>query len=82
MPVVIGTTGLFDDDFDEIDAEARAAGVGVATGNFSLTAALLQHLARIAARHVTSFEVIEHNPADQARRPQRHGPRAGRGALA
>ncbi len=63
VPVVIGTTGLFDDDFDEIDAEARAAGVGVATGNFSLTAALLQHLARIAARHVTSFEVIEHNPA-------------------
>lgn len=65
VPVVIGTTGLFDDDFEEIDAEARAAGVGVATGNFSLTAALLQHLARIAARHVASFEVIEHNPASK-----------------
>jgi 4-hydroxy-tetrahydrodipicolinate reductase len=63
VPVVIGTTGLFDDDFAEIDAEARAAGVGVATGNFSLTAALLQHLARIAARYVTSFEVIEHGAA-------------------
>ena len=63
VPVVIGTTGLFDDDFEAIDAEARAAGVGVATGNFSLTAALLQHLARIAARHVASVEVIEHNPA-------------------
>ena len=61
--MVIGTTGLFDEDFGEIDAEAHAAGVGVATGNFSLTAGLLQHLARIAARHVPSFEVIEHNPA-------------------
>ena len=63
VPVVIGTTGLFDDDFAAIDAEARQAGVGVATGNFSLTAALLQHLARIAARHVQSFEVIEHGAA-------------------
>ena len=63
VPVVIGTTGLFDDDFAAIDAEARQAGGGVATGNFSLTAALLQHLARIAARHVQGFEVIEHGAA-------------------
>ena len=65
VPVVIGTTGLFDDDFAEIDATARAAGVGVATGNFSLTAALLQHLARIAARHVGRFEVIEQGRAEK-----------------
>jgi 4-hydroxy-tetrahydrodipicolinate reductase len=65
VPVVIGTTGLFDDDFAEIDAAARAAGVGVATGNFSLTAALLQHLGRIAARHVARFEVIEQGPAEK-----------------
>jgi 4-hydroxy-tetrahydrodipicolinate reductase len=63
VPVVIGTTGLFDEDFAEIDAAARAAGVGVATGNFSLTAALLQHLGRIAARHVERFEIIEHGAA-------------------
>ncbi len=63
VPVVIGTTGLFDDDFAEIDAAARAAGVGVATGNFSLTAALLQHLGKIAARHVPHFEVIEQGAA-------------------
>ena len=63
VPVVIGTTGLFEDDFAEIDAAARAAGVGVATGNFSLTAALLQHLGRIAARHVPQFEVIEQGAA-------------------
>ncbi len=61
--MVIGTTGLFDEDFAEIDAAARAAGVGVATGNFSLTAALLQHLGKIAARHVPRFEIVEHGAA-------------------
>ena len=63
IPVVIGTSGLFDDDFTAIDAAARAAGVGVASGNFSLTAALLQHLGKIAARHVPRFEIIEQNGA-------------------
>ena len=65
VPVVIGTTGLFDEDFAAIDAAARAAGVGVATGNFSPTAALLQHLGRIAARYVARFEVIEQGPAEK-----------------
>jgi 4-hydroxy-tetrahydrodipicolinate reductase len=69
VPVVIGTTGLFDDDFAEIDAAARAAGVGVATGNFSLTAALMQHLGRIAARHVARFEVIEQGAAGKPDAP-------------
>jgi 4-hydroxy-tetrahydrodipicolinate reductase len=65
IPVVIGTSGLFDDDFAAIDAAARAAGVGVASGNFSLTAALLQHLGKIAARHVPRFEIIEQNGASK-----------------
>jgi 4-hydroxy-tetrahydrodipicolinate reductase len=65
VPVGIGTTGLFDEDFAEIDAEARAAGVGVATGNFSLTAALLQHPGRIAARYVPRFEVVEQGAAEK-----------------
>ncbi len=65
IPVVIGTTGLFDADFEQIDAAARRAGVGAATGNFSVTAALLQHLARIAARHVPQWEVIEYGKADK-----------------
>jgi 4-hydroxy-tetrahydrodipicolinate reductase len=63
IPVVIGTSGLFDDDFAAIDAAAREAGVGVASGNFSHLAALLQHLGKIAARHVPSFEIIEQNGA-------------------
>ena len=49
VPVVIGTTGLSDADFEQIDEAARAAGLGAVTGNFAITAALLQHLAKIAA---------------------------------
>jgi 4-hydroxy-tetrahydrodipicolinate reductase len=63
VPVVIGTTGLTDADFEAIDAAARAAGVGCATGNFAITAALLQHFARFAARHVPHWEVVEYNKA-------------------
>jgi 4-hydroxy-tetrahydrodipicolinate reductase len=63
VPVVIGTTGLTDADFERIDGAARSAGVGVATGNFSVTAALMQHLARFAARHVADWEIVEYGPA-------------------
>jgi 4-hydroxy-tetrahydrodipicolinate reductase len=63
VAVVIGTTGLTNADFERIDAAARAAGVGAATGNFSLTAALMQHLARFAARHVPDWEIIEYGSA-------------------
>lgn len=60
IPVVLGTTGLEAADFAEIDAAARRAGVGVVTGNFSVTAALLQHFALFAARHVECFEVVDY----------------------
>jgi 4-hydroxy-tetrahydrodipicolinate reductase len=63
VPVVIGTTGLTDADFERIDVAARSAGVGVATGNFSVTAALMQHLARFAARHIADWEIVEYAPA-------------------
>jgi 4-hydroxy-tetrahydrodipicolinate reductase len=44
--VVIGSSGLADDEMAAIDAEASRAGVGViAVGNFALTAALLQRFA-------------------------------------
>ncbi len=59
--VVIGTSGLSDADYGEIDAAARKAKVGVlAAGNFALTAVLLQHFALIAARHLPSWEVIDY----------------------
>lgn len=57
---VIGTSGLGEDDYEEIEAAARAAGCGViAAGNFSVTAALLKHFAGIAARHVPHWEIID-----------------------
>jgi 4-hydroxy-tetrahydrodipicolinate reductase len=69
VPVVIGTTGLTDADFERIDADARSAGVGVATGNFSVTAALMQHLARFAARHIADWEIVEYAPAQKPDAP-------------
>jgi 4-hydroxy-tetrahydrodipicolinate reductase len=53
VAVVIGSSGLTADDFADIDAAARAAGVGaVAAGNFSLTAAMMLAGAELAARHI------------------------------
>lgn len=58
--VVIGSSGLTQDDFAEIDALARSAGVGVvAVGNFAITAALLQKFAVEAAKYVANWEIID-----------------------
>lgn len=57
---VIGSSGLGDTDFAEIDSLARASGVGVlAVGNFAITAALLQRFAVDAARHIGAWEIID-----------------------
>jgi 4-hydroxy-tetrahydrodipicolinate reductase len=59
--VVVGTSGLTDADYAEIDAWAKAKAVGVfAAGNFSVTAALLQHFALIAARQMTHWEILDY----------------------
>ena len=58
--VVIGTSGLTAGDFRDIEAAAAAAHSGViAAGNFSLTAAILKHLAGIAARHLPHREIVD-----------------------
>jgi 4-hydroxy-tetrahydrodipicolinate reductase len=64
VAVVIGTSGLTGRDFEEIDAAARERGVGVvASGNFSLTAAMCQAGALLAARHLPHWEVIDYASA-------------------
>ena len=64
---MIGTSGLTAADFEEIDAAARARGVGViAAGNFSLTAAMAQAAALLAARHLPQWEVIDYASASKA----------------
>jgi len=67
VAVVIGTSGLTADDFDEIDAAARGRGLGViAAGNFSLTAAMAQAAALLVARHLPHWEVIDYASATKA----------------
>jgi 4-hydroxy-tetrahydrodipicolinate reductase len=59
--VVIGTSGLTDNNFDEIDEAARKNKVGVlAAGNFAITAVLLQRFAEIAARYIPHWEIIDY----------------------
>lgn len=59
--VVIGTSGLTDEDYAAIAAIATARRRGVlAVGNFALTVVLLQKFAEIAARYVPSWEIIEY----------------------
>jgi 4-hydroxy-tetrahydrodipicolinate reductase len=70
VAVVIGTSGLTAADFADIDAAARERGVGViASGNFSVTAAMAQAAALLAARHLPSWEVIDYASAGKADAP-------------
>lgn len=58
--VVVGTSGLTEEDFEEVDREAKRAGKGVlACGNFALTAALLQKFAEYAAKYLPYWEIVD-----------------------
>jgi len=68
--VVVGTSGLSDDDYGEIDEVAKGAGRGVlAVGNFALTAVLLQKFAEIAARYIPHWEIIDYAHSDKRDAP-------------
>jgi 4-hydroxy-tetrahydrodipicolinate reductase len=59
--VVVGTSGLTEDDFAAIDAVARERKLGVlACGNFALTVVLLQKFAEAAARLIPHWEIIDY----------------------
>ena len=59
--VVVGTSGLADADYAEIDTAARAAKRGVlACGNFAITAVLAMKFAEMAARYLDHFELIDY----------------------
>ncbi len=65
--VVVGTSGLTDAEYAEIDVAARARQRGVlACGNFALTAVLLQRFAEQAAKLLPQWEIIDY--ADDAKR--------------
>jgi 4-hydroxy-tetrahydrodipicolinate reductase len=68
--VVIGASGLTDEDYLEIDALARKHQVGViAAGNFAITAILMQRFATIAAKYVPQWEIIEYGEASKLDAP-------------
>jgi len=58
--LVIGTTGLSEENLAEIEQLCRANKVGaVVAPNFSLGAALLMHLSKIAAKFFDHTEIVE-----------------------
>jgi 4-hydroxy-tetrahydrodipicolinate reductase len=59
--VVIGSSGLRSEDFDEINRAALDNKVGViAAGNFAITAVLLQRFACEAAKYLSQWEIIDY----------------------
>ncbi len=60
VSLVIGTTGLTDDELSEINRLALAHKVGaVVAPNFALGAVLMIHLAKVAAKYLDYAEIIE-----------------------
>ncbi|MFC1917448.1 4-hydroxy-tetrahydrodipicolinate reductase [Chloroflexota bacterium] len=60
VDLVIGTTGLSQDDLSEIDQLAVGHKVGVVVAaNFAIGAVLMMHMAKIAAQHMDYAEIIE-----------------------
>jgi 4-hydroxy-tetrahydrodipicolinate reductase len=59
--VVIGSSGLTEEDFVEINRAALDNKVGViAAGNFAITAVLLQRFACEAAKYLSHWEIIDY----------------------
>ena len=68
--VVVGTSGLTDEDYAQIDAVARERRRGVlACGNFALTAVLLIKFAEMAAKLVPQWEIIDYASAGKPDAP-------------
>ncbi|MCK6624431.1 MAG: 4-hydroxy-tetrahydrodipicolinate reductase [Anaerolineae bacterium] len=68
--VVVGTSGLSSDDYQEIDKVAQEVKRGVlAVGNFALTAVLLQKFAEIAAKYIPHWEIIDYAHAGKKDAP-------------
>ena len=59
--VVVGTSGLSNEDYAEIDQVAKEVNRGVlAVGNFALTVVLLQKFAEMAAKYIPQWEIIDY----------------------
>ena len=59
--VVVGTSGLSEEDYKEINEVAQGVKRGVlAVGNFAITAVLLQKFSEMAAKYVPHWEIIDY----------------------
>jgi 4-hydroxy-tetrahydrodipicolinate reductase len=68
--VVIGTSGLSEADYAEIEQKAIDVQRGVlAVGNFALTAVLMMKFAEIAARYIPQWEIIDYAHDDKRDAP-------------
>lgn len=64
IAVVVGTSGIREEQFQEIDLLAREQGVGaLVAGNFALTAVLMMKFAEMARRYIPDCEIIEYHGA-------------------
>lgn len=68
--VVIGTSGLTDEDYAELAqaAEEKQRGV-LAVGNFAITVVLLQKFAETAAKYIPQWEIIDYAHAEKKDAP-------------
>jgi 4-hydroxy-tetrahydrodipicolinate reductase len=61
VDVVVGSSGLTADDYEDLDRLAREQRVGVvAAGNFSVMAAVLRRAATLAAKHLSHWEITDY----------------------
>jgi 4-hydroxy-tetrahydrodipicolinate reductase len=68
--VVVGTSGLSEDDYTAIDGAAQEYQRGVlAVGNFAIAAVLLQRFAEMAAKYIPYWEIIDYAHADKKDAP-------------
>jgi 4-hydroxy-tetrahydrodipicolinate reductase len=68
--VVVGTSGLGEDDYKEIADVAQEVQRGVlAVGNFALTVVLLQKFAEMAAKYIPHWEIIDYAHAGKVDAP-------------
>ncbi|NSL87666.1 4-hydroxy-tetrahydrodipicolinate reductase [Chitinophaga sp. Mgbs1] len=59
--VIVGTSGLTDEDYASIEAAAHDSGRGVlAVGNFAISVVLLNRFAEMAARYMPHWEIIDY----------------------
>lgn len=70
VDVVVGTSGLSDDDYLKVAAAAEPAGKGVlAVGNFALSVVLLLKFAEAAAKLIPQWEIIDYAHASKVDAP-------------